>query len=351
MARTPRPWFRSERGEWRVTIRGVDHNLGPHPDGYPPPRRRGKKWNTPEPVLDRFHELLAEKPAAPSPVEPKAAVSVAEVFEKFLGWCQLHRSPRSYEWYRTHIQNFCRSLSQPKALPATSLRPFHVQEWVDQHTTWGANQKRGAIVAVTRPFNWAARLGHIDASPVRGVEKPKAEKRDSKLTPEHFTELIALVKDRPFHDLLEFAYEVGCRPQEARQIEGRHVHLDRHRIEIPPEESKGKRRWRVIYLSDKAEAIVRRLLAANPGGRLFRNTHGNPWTVHAVNCRFFRLKEKLGVRFAMYDLRHCFATRKLKEGRDPITVAHLLGHRDAAMLCKHYEGISADDEHLRAAVN
>jgi site-specific recombinase XerD len=56
-------------------------------------------------------------------------------------------------------------------------------------------------------------------------------------------------------------------------------------------------------------------------------------------------------RFAMYDLRHCFASRKLKEGHDPITVAALLGHKDGAMLCKHYEGISTDGDHLREAVN
>ncbi len=53
----------------------------------------------------------------------------------------------------------------------------------------------------------------------------------------------------------------------------------------------------------------------------------------------------------MYDLRHCFATRKLKEGHDPITVATLLGHKDATMLCKHYEELSRDSEHLLKAVN
>jgi integrase len=350
MARTPRPWFRSERSEWRVTIRGTDHNLGPHPDGFPAPRKQRGRWNAPQPVLDRFHELLALKPDAPL-AAPAATLTVAEVFEKFLDWCQRHRSERSYEWYQKHIQGFCNSLTRPARMPAFQLRPFHVQEWVDQHDTWGPNQKRGAIVAVSRPFNWAVRAGHIDVSPVRGVEKPKAQKRDSKLTPEDFVGLVALVKDRPFRDLLEFAYEVGCRPQEVRQIEERHVRLDQHRIEIPPAEAKGKHRWRVIYLSDKAETIIRRLLAANPGGRLFLNTDGNPWKVHAVNCRFFRLKAKLGVRFAMYDIRHCFATRKLKEGRDPITVATLLGHKDASMLCKHYEEISRDGEHLRNAVN
>ena len=53
----------------------------------------------------------------------------------------------------------------------------------------------------------------------------------------------------------------------------------------------------------------------------------------------------------MYDLRHLFATRKLRDGADPITVAALLGHKDAAMLCKHYEELSRDGDHLLRAVN
>jgi integrase len=167
----------------------------------------------------------------------------------------------------------------------------------------------------------------------------------------HRDRMIALVKPwDPFHDLLTFSWESGCRPQEARHIERRHIRLEYHRIEIPAEEAKGKRRWRVIYLSPKAEGIVIRLMQKHQDGKLFRNVDGNEWKVCAVNCRFGRLKAKLGTRFAAYDLRHGFATRKLKEGFDPITVASLLGHKDAAMLCKHYEGISDDGAHLLNAL-
>ena len=131
---------------------------------------------------------------------------------------------------------------------------------MDSKPIWGANHKRGAIVAVTRPFNWAAKLGYLPASPVRGVEKPAATKRDSRMTPADFALLLSHVKDAPFRDLLTFAYEAGCRPQEARRVEARHLRLDQQRVEIPPEEAKGKRRWRVIYLSDAGAAVVRRLV-------------------------------------------------------------------------------------------
>jgi integrase len=249
-------------------------------------------------------------------------------------------------------------------------------------------------VAVTRPFNWAAKLGYIAASPVRGVEKPAPTKRDS------FATLLAHVKDEPFRDLLTFAYEAGCRPQEARHVEARHVRAEHSRVEIPPAEAKGKKRWRVIYLSETALAIVLRLIAVRPTGPLFRNVDGHPWRAQAIVCRFQRLLVKLSgaeadlprlpqfdrrrytdpaeralakaahvaklaerrrqraklarqgeTRFAMYDIRHCFATRKLKAGHDPITVATLLGHKDAAMPCEHSEELSRDGEHLREAAD
>jgi integrase len=396
MARQPKPWFREDRQAYFVTINGTRHNLGPD-------RKE---------AFRRFHELMAQpdesvpsadtSPRHPAPTIPPLTgpLTVGQVFDKYLDWCQRHRSGRTYEWTRQHVQRFCDHLRVARTMPAGDLRPFHLVEWVDSKKTWGPNQKRGAIVALTRPFTWAAKLGYIDANPVRGIEKPQPKKRDSWMTPADFERLLGLVKDEPFRDLLTFAYEAGCRPQEARHVEARHMKLDRGRIEIPPPEAKGKRRWRVVYLSNKAIPIVTRLMAERPEGKLFLNLDGNPWKAQAIVCRFQRLLVKLageevevppvprfdrrryadpeqlaaaraeqrkkilarrkalsaaarrgGRRFAMYDIRHCFATRKLKEGHDPITVAALLGHKDGAMLCKHYEELSRDGEHLRKAVN
>ncbi len=285
MAHQPKPFFRTGRG-WYVQLGTQQLKLAPGPQNA----------ETEKAAWAAFHSLMVER-AKPTPTATHAAhpaaLTVAEVFDKFLDWCQKHRSPRTYEWSRGHIQAFCDHLPNPLATPAADLRPFHVVEWVDSKATWGANQKRGAIVAVTRPFNWAAKLGYIAASPVRGVEKPSPTKRDSRMTPADFALLLSHVQDEPFRDLLTFAYEAGCRPQEARLIEARHLKLAQHRVEIPPAEAKGKRRWRVIYLSDAAAAIVKRLAEAGPSGPLFLNVDGHPWKAQAIVCRFQRLLVKL----------------------------------------------------------
>ena len=81
----------------------------------------------------------------------------------------------------------------------------------------------------------------------------------------------ARVTEPCFRDVLAFCWETGCRVQEVRQIEARHVRLDRGRVELPPPEAKGKKRWRIIYLTDKAKGLVKRLVKRRPKGPLFVN--------------------------------------------------------------------------------
>jgi integrase len=81
------------------------------------------------------------------------------------------------------------------------------------------------------------------------------------MSPEDFATLLRMVKESdPFRDLLLFAWHTGCRPQEARHIEPRHVQLHAECIVIPKEEAKGKRRPRIIMLDATAVDIVSRLM-------------------------------------------------------------------------------------------
>jgi integrase len=270
---------------------------------------------------------------------------------KYLDWCRRHPAPRSVEWYQGHLDGFLKHLGNQALMPATDLKPFRVIERVDSHETWGATDRRGTIVAVQRALNWAEEMGYIAASPVKRVKKPPAGRRDNPMTPEDFQALLArLPEGDPFRELFLFVWHSGCRPQEARRIEPRHVQLDQQRIVIPKEEAKGFCHPRVIYLHGPALEVVARLLAVRAEGKLFRNSQGRPWTKYAVCNRMHRLSSATGRRLALYDARDGFATRKLVQGHDHLTIAELMGHRDGTMIGQVYGHLERQPDHLRKAL-
>jgi len=336
VARIAHPWFWEARNEWYVTIRGERHRLGPD-------KTEAER---------QFHELMAKPPEAPQPkAKPSGFLTVAELFEKFLDWCQKRRAPRTYADHKQRIQLFLDEMPGVASLPATSLRPFHVIEWVDKHPTWGDSCRRNGIMSVQRPFNFAEELGYIDTNPVKKIKKPAGGRRKEVVTPEQWAKVKSRYKDGdPFRDLLEFIWDTGCRPHEARTIEARHVHMERLCVLFPPEEAKGKKRWRIIRMTPRAAEIVRRRMKDCKDGYVFLNANGRPWTAFAMNCRFCRLKKHTGVKLFAYAWRHGFATRKLIEGHDHLTVAELLGHADGTMLAKVYAHLDQADDHLRKAL-
>lgn len=323
MARRPKPWWWSQVGEWAVTIDGQRHRLGPDKDV----------------AETKFHQLMS-KPTV-------TADSVANIIDLFLDWTGKHRAIETFLWYKKHLQSFLDVL-RPKTMTADRLRPHHVEAWVDVHH-WGDSYTRGAMTAVARCFNWAEKKGHIDRNPIRGkLEKPAAGKRDRVLSPAEFKELLRHVSDE-FRDLLVISWETGCRPQESTKVEARHVDLPNGRWVFPVKESKGKREQRIVYLSKKALAITKRLMKEYPKGTLLRRPNGEPWGRHDISQHFGRLKKHVGVHYRLYDLRHSFVTNGLKNGVDPITMQHLVGHSDLTMISKIYAKVQQDVGHMRRA--
>jgi integrase len=340
MAHSPKPFFRSARDAWYVQIATRQVKLCPGP----------KTTATEKVAWAAFHALMAEasapKAAAESPRSP--GLTLAVLFEKYLEWCQKHRAARTYAGYAWHLQAFCDHLKTARTLPALDLKPYHVVEWLDAHPAWGPTYRRNATGAVQRAFNWAEELGYVAANPVRKIKKPAAGRREQVITPDEFAAILSSYQPGdPFRDLLEFSWETGCRPQEVKRVEARHVDVATHRVVFPPKEAKGKKKFRVILTTPRAEEILTRLLSRAKGGSVFRNADGLAWTTSAVNCRFCRLKGKLGTKYALYSIRHGFATRKLEAGLDSITVAALMGHSDSAMLNRVYSHVSDHHGYLR----
>lgn len=279
-------------------------------------------------------------------------ISFLELSVKYLNWCAAHQAHRTHEWYANYIYHFLDHLKDKAQLPAMDMKPYQVEEWIDEQKTWGDNYRRGAVVAINRVYNWGERRGYVTHNPIKTTNKPPAQRSKSYTTPDDFKKMIGLIDPSdPFYDLVVFVWETGVRPREASHIEHRHVDLANRRIMFPKEESKGKRRPRRILLNNKALALVEKWMAKNPDGKVFRNTRNTEWNKFSICNRFWRMKEDVGKKLTCYSMRHGFGTRKLKEKHGHIEIADVMGHVNGNMLATIYSHVDEDEEHLRSVLD
>jgi integrase/recombinase XerD len=330
MAHYPKPFFRAPRGRWYVEIDGKQFNLGPDKTA----------------AFKTYHGLMQQREQAPAAAPPLSNNPlVVVIVDEFLDWCQKHRAPDTYIWYKDRLESFCKTIDA--TITAGQLRPHHVQKWVDNYpVSLKSGSCRNLIQSVKRAMRWAAEQGYIDHSPIAHMKKPGCGRKEQVVTPEQFNALLARYDDQEFRDLLITTWETGCRPQESLRVEARHVDVPGSRWVFPASESKGKKVPRVVYLTPKALDISRRLMEKHATGPFFRNTQGKPWTPGMTNCRFQTVRRKTGVKYSLYALRHSFATHALMKGVDCIIVSTLMGHSDPSTLAKVYQHVSQNQAFL-----
>ncbi len=331
MAHYPKPFFRPARGLWYIQIDGKQINLGGDQTA----------------AFKAYHGLMQQR--SEGQAIPTASVStqhlVVLIVDEFLDWCEKHRAPDTYYWYKDRLESFCKSIDP--TLTAAQLRPHHVQKWVDNYgVALASGSRRNLIASVKRAMKWAEEQGYIERSPLVHLKKPACGRKEQVVTPAEFEALLGRYKDQEFKDLLTVTWETGCRPQECLRVEARHVDVAAARWVFPASESKGKRTTRIVYLTPKALEITKRLVEKHPNGALFRNTDGKPWTPGATNCRFQHVRRKTGVKYSLYSLRHSFATHALMKGVDCITVSTLMGHSDPSTLAKVYQHLGQNPTFL-----
>jgi integrase len=248
------------------------------------------------------------------------------------------RKESTQRFYKSHLKLFTRHVG---TLRVCDLRARHLTELLDRYP--GANYRHNIARAAKTCFKWLADNEHIAASPFNRVPTPPAQSRNDEayLTPEQWAKIIESVEG-DLRDILEYLRETGCRPQEARRLEARHV--EELRCVLSKGESKGGQVQRVIHLDDRAAAICRRLSLKHPTGPLFRDGRGRPWTAKTLSagCR--------ALGFTPYQIRHTFATEAIIRGVDLQTIAVLMGHSDLRMLSRVYQHVRRCDSHLRASL-
>ena len=321
MARKPKPYLRKQIKSWYCSINGKQISLG----------------KDKEAAFQKFHELMANKNSLNG-----AFSTLYELSQSFLDWSEKNRKPKTYDNHLRFLKSFVGSVG--KRMKIMQLRQHHITKWMEKQPGWGDTTRNDAIATVQRMINWAIEEGYLNASPIPKVKKPRRRRREVHYTQEQFDQIIA-VSQGPLVDLLNFLWWTGCRPKEARTIEARHVHEDM--IIFPADESKGEVQARIIILIPEAKEIIERRLKEVSEGHLFLNTRGNPWTKDSIKCRLNRVTKKVGFRVIAYGIRHSYATNGLLRSIDPVSLSHLMGHKDTRMISQVYSHISGNVDHLR----
>jgi integrase len=376
------PFWRSFCDCWYVHHHGKQVRLSPDKD---------EAWRL-------WHELMARPPEPErTPVPTGPDVQVIEILDAFLDWCQKHKAERTYDWSRENIQRFANAL--PDGLKVADLKPYHLTRAMEPYAHWANNTKHDFISAVKRAFSWALDEELIEKNPLARVKKPTREAREFAVLPDEYAQVIEAISDPNFRDLIELSWETGMRVQELRKIEARFFDVETSRVVFPPKEAKGKKYYRIIYLTPRAREIIARLAEARPDGPLLVNADGNAWTKDAINCAFCRLQlalgrremarrglraqrpgrfkkrgvtperlaeakaahraavkqwqkdeqrlaRELGTKYHLGAFRKGYATEALKAGVDVVGLAHLMGHRDPSMISKVYGQVQHDPEYM-----
>lgn len=250
-----------------------------------------------------------------------------EVVDTFLDYHKIISRPKTYEWYRNFLKEFCPHFGNVKV---STLTPRAVLAWLATKKNWGDNSRHGAVRAIKAAMRHALESRVIRVDPLAKLKRPRAVAREgAELTPEQWAKILEHVSG-DFRDILLFLRLTGCRPQEARAVEARHFRSGV--IVFPRVESKGKLRERVIWLGEKAKEIVVRLVAKYPTGPIFRRK-GKAWSPQVLVSWFKRLKAKTGIpNLCAYSIRHTYATECVINGMDSIILAKLMGHSNTKML-------------------
>jgi hypothetical protein len=57
--------------------------------------------------------------------------------------------PTTFSTYQYYLQSFC---DRHGHRPAMTIKPFHVNQWLDSHPSWKASRRR-AMIAIKRAFS------------------------------------------------------------------------------------------------------------------------------------------------------------------------------------------------------
>jgi integrase len=258
------------------------------------------------------------------------------LMKRFLTWLERHRSDRTRQERRRHLQRFCDAYGN---LRATSLTASHLETFQDDlETLYALDYVKKHVTSVRAMFNRGAKLEWLphDFRPFIGVEPirlPAKPLLESDLPT--IGEVAALLHHaksfRGVDDLLRVYHATGARTHELTAVrvedfqpQTRQLLLGNHKRSRTLKEPLPRR----IALNDEALAIICRLVESRPpDGHIFIRASGRPWNRNILSHRFQAIRDRASLRpsITIYSFRHLWISEMLMAGVDVLLVARMAG--------------------------
>ncbi len=221
----PQPYFRKQKQAWYLQVSGRQVSLG---------KDKKQAWQ-------KYHEIMAGH----KPLVESSRHHCRTLRAHYLDWVQENRKLGTYNKVRRHLLRFAKFIGLTTKI--VNLSGADLSDWVESEKTWNSTTKNDAITSVVRAFNWAVGKKHLKNHNMAQVpDKPRRKRREVVYSQEDWKQLRSYVKDQQFGDLLDFLWETGCRPIEARTMTADQIDLSNEVVILQPSDAKGEQHERVI---------------------------------------------------------------------------------------------------------
>lgn len=263
----------------------------------------------------------------------KTAPLFKEAVDDFLKWSKFHHSqkPNSYKRMKYTCQPIEKFFGKVRT---DRIEPKDIEKYMLWRSKQISQKTRLPIsnttinlelVAIKTIFKRLVASDFLAKNPAAGIRQLSENERKFHVLTEEEERLYLMACPQPLQDVATLVIETGMRPGEVCSLRRRHIQPDKGFLQV--EGGKTKASNRKIWLSEKAEKVLRTRLEKFKGDILFpvedadgANQFYN-WSWHHRQTI-----DLLKFNFRLYDLRHTFATRVLESGTDLLTLASMLGH-------------------------
>lgn len=323
MGRKARPWYRTDRGAWYVTVGGKQVNMGLTDPG-----------TKPADLERRFRELMAAAGLMPAATESGTVQTAVDTYLADRAGLR----PRTLHLYRLRLNEFAKRFG---AVRVGDLKAEQVESWAGKWKC--ASTRRVILIVVGGALKAAGWSGRLRKPPMRSAGA------ESVITPEVWGRVLEHTRG-DFRQLCRFLWATGCRPGEAAGLTAADFDQGNAVARVREHKTSTHTGDKLLRLPPDAVAVLAEQAAKYPTGALFRNRLRKPMNRGAWMHAFRVVSKKIGVRVRGKFCRHTLATNALQAGVPVATVAALLGHTSTKMIEHHYSHLGAMGKTLADAI-